>query len=198
MHRGACAVIALAALCVPAHSSEVCAVPDDFGLSDNDVARLEALETSRTRGLAGALRGLVADEQSVVADLFEGGLAPIDADLLVGKYQCRTIKLGGNLPLVVYQWFRCEINQEDATFTVRKITGSQNFFGVLMPAGDGYAYKGASTYGYEDQVLFYGDDATRDQVGCLSAVGEGQKHFVLELPAPPVESYHDVIEFVAE
>lgn len=193
--RAAIAGIVIAALCAPAIGDDACVVPDGFGLSQEDQTRLEALNTSRTRGLGAALRARSASERQVLANLFEAGLAPVDPAQLVGKYQCRTIKMGGGLPLVVYKWFQCEIGQEDATFTVRKLTGSQNFFGVLSPAGAGYAYKGAGVYGYEKQVRFYGDDATRNQVGCLSAVRQGNKHFVLELPMPKVESFHDVIEF---
>lgn len=198
MRRVALAFCAVAALSMPALSSDSCGVPESFGLSEEDASRLENLDTSRTRGLGAALRATDSNERAVVADLFEHGVAPVDQDLLVGKYQCRTIKMGGNLPLVVYRWFRCEINQEDATYTLRKITGSQNFFGVLEPAGSGYAYKGAGHYGYEDSVRFYGDDVDRNQVGCLSAVTKGQKHFMLELPFPRVESVHDVIEFKPE
>lgn len=195
MRRAAIAVFAMAALSLPVLSDENCVVPESFELSENDQSRLKNLETSRTRGLGGAMRSDNADERAVVAELFEPGVAPVDPDLLVGKYQCRTIKMGGLLPLVVYRWFQCEIGQEEAAFTVRKITGSQNFFGLLVPAGAGYAYRGAGHYRYEKQVRFYGDDPERDQVGCLSAVTKGNKHFMLELPFPKVESYHDVIEF---
>lgn len=194
MQRVAIACVVVAALCLPGFAYDSCSVPEGLGLSEADVSRLENLDTSRTRGLGNALRSDSADDRAVLAELFEPGVSYVNPELLVGTYDCRTIKLGGGLPLVVYQWFRCEIAQDGDTYTVRKLTGSQNFSGVLGPAGSGYAYKGAGFYGYEDPRA-YGDDPERDQVGCLSAVTKDNKHFMLELPFPRVESFHDVIEF---
>jgi len=191
------AAVALAALVlaapVNAQQSMLC-TSDGLDLSQSDASRLDNMFVSRTRGLGSAASADSTADRDTVASLFQSGLAPVDADLLPGAYDCRTIKMGGNLPLVVYQWFRCEIGQEDATLTIRKVTGSQNFFGTLEPQGAVYAYRGAGTYGREDQVRLYGDDPERNQVGCLSAVTKGNRHFVLELPFPMVESHHDVIE----
>ncbi len=194
MRRAALAVLLVAALCSSGIAYDACIVPDASRLTPEDVSRLENLDTSRTRGLGAAMRADNAADRAVVAELFEPGLAPVEPDLLVGTYQCRTIKMGNMLPLVVYQWFRCEISATPAGFAIRKLTGSQNFSGTLMPAGSGYAYRGALSYGYEDDVTLYDTDAARDQVGCLSAVTKGNRHFVLELPFPKVESFHDVIE----
>ena len=194
MRRAVLAVLLVAALCSSGVAYDACIVPDASGLTPDDVSRLENLDTSRTRGLGAAMRSNDAADRAVVADLFAPGLAPVEADLLAGTYQCRTIKMGNMLPLVVYQWFRCEVSATQAGFAIRKLTGSQNFSGALMPAGSGYAYRGALSYGYEDQVTLYDDDAARNQVGCLSAVTKGSRHFLLELPFPEVESFHDVIE----
>lgn len=186
-------VIIASIFAAPVYAQPLCSTPP-VGLSEDDASRFDNMDTSRMRGLGAALRFEHGADRAVVADLFSSGLAPVDADLLVGTYQCRTIKMGGMLALTVYQWFRCEIGREDNTYTIRKITGSQNFFGTLTPSGSGYAYRGASHYGYEKQIRLYGADAQYDQVGCLSAVTKGHQHFVLELPFPKVESHHDVIE----
>lgn len=185
------------AFAAPALAYDACSVPADFKLTEKDTSRLSNLDTSRTRGLGAALRSESAADRGDVAELFDSGLAPVDPDLLPGAYRCRTIKMGGNGPaLVVYQWFQCEITEQGEGFAVGKVTGSQNFNGVLVPAGAGYAYRGALTYGYEDTPVRYGENAERNQVGCLSAVTKGNRHFVLELPFPVFESFHDVIEFV--
>ncbi|MCB1518218.1 MAG: DUF4893 domain-containing protein [Hyphomicrobiaceae bacterium] len=160
----------------------------------DDISRMDNFYTSRTRGLGAALAAESDAEQKIVSELFESGLAPVDETLLPGNYECRTIKMGGISPLVVYSWFRCEIRPEEAVYTIRKTTGSQNFFGVLRKRNDLFVYQGASSYGYEDGVRLYGDDEERNQVGCLSAVTKGNRHFILELPFPRFESYHDVIE----
>ena len=190
------AILAIVGLGARAHAYEFCTVPKTIGLSDNDVSRLENLVTSRTRGLGGALRSENAADRASVAQLFEPGVPYAEPSLLAGDYRCRTIKLGGDLsPLTIYQWFSCRINEaSEGTFTIEKLTGSQNFSGTLYPAGSGFAYKGASFYGYEDGARRYGDDPEQDQVGCLSAVTKDNQHFILELPFPPVESAHDVVE----
>ena len=97
----------------------------------DDISRMDNFYTSRTRGLGAALAAESDAEQKIVSELFESGLAPVDETLLPGNYECRTIKMGGISPLVVYSWFRCEIRPEEAVYTIRKTTGSQNFFGVL-------------------------------------------------------------------
>ena len=183
----------MAATPVFAQQSMLCNA-GDLGVTEDDASRLENLFISRTRGLAAAITGENADEREVASTLFESGLAPVTEELLPGRYQCRTIKMGGISQLIVYDWFQCEIQPEEAVYTIRKITGSQNFFGILRPQGGVYTYQGASTYGYEDQVRMYGDDEERNQVGCLSAVTKDNRHFVLELPFPRLESFHDVIE----
>jgi len=194
MKRAVIAAMLVTALCSSGIAYDACVVPEKSGLTPEDVSRLDNLDTSRTRGLGAAMRSDNAADRAVIAELFEPGVAALDPTLLAGDYQCRTIKMGYGLPLVIYQWFSCEISAIDGGYTLRKLTGSQNFSGTLMPAGSGYAYRGALSFGYEDHVTVYGEDAERDQVGCLSAVTKGNKHFMLELPFPKVESFHDVIE----
>jgi len=180
------------------HGSETaCTIPKKINLSVRDNTRLARLEISRSTGLAAALVAENSGERAVVASLFENGFKPIvDRYALAGKYKCRTIKLGGIGPLVVYGWFSCEIGAKDGAQTILKTSGSQRFSGQLFAAGNGLAYKGALHYGYESEVKNYGDDEKRDQVGCLSALDTRARHLVLELPMPYYESEHDVIEMV--
>jgi len=182
-----------AAAAVEQISGEPCAATVAMGLTERDEYRISHLTTSRTQGLAEAMRSDTARDRDLLAEMFAGGLSPLGR-VATGKYQCRTIKLGGNVPLVVYQRFSCEIGQEDATYTLRKLTGSQNFFGTLTPAGAGFLYKGALNYGYEKQVVAYGTNKDRDQVGCLTKDYEDGGRLLLELPMPVFESRHDVIE----
>lgn len=182
----------------PAFAQASCVITQEHGLSAADQKRMAGLEQARLQGLGQAMTGENANERSVVADLFGAGITPVD-ELPLGAYQCRTIKLGGNLPLVVYGWFKCEIKLEADGVHVRKLTGSQNFSGMLLASGDesgSLIYRGASYYGYEGPGRAYGDDPERDQVGCFNAVAGNDARFVLELPLPVVESLHDVIEFV--
>ncbi len=172
-----------------------CTDPDPaLGLTELDIERLQGLEESRRTGLEAAEGGEIASERAVIEALYADALQPVEPEEVEGRYQCRTIKMGGLVPLVVYGWFRCSITPEEQAFTVTKLTGSQNFTGTLFPQEDGsYLYRGAGHYADEAQRA-YGDDSERDQVGCFWAV-EGERHFILELPSPQFESEHDVIEF---
>jgi hypothetical protein len=102
-------VLALAALPAPvlAEGTAPCAAPEGI-LSERDAARLAGLEWSRLRGLAAALTEPDGKARQAVAGLYANGLAPA-SDLPEGDYHCRTIKLGGISPLVVYQVFDCTI-----------------------------------------------------------------------------------------
>jgi len=176
-------------------SGEPCAVPDNFELSTRDIDRIEHLVASRTRGLGAAMASENANERTVVSDLFAGGLLPTE-NISPGQYRCRTIKMGGLGPLVVYGYFRCEIRTGDTTLTIQKTTGSQRLFGTLTPAGGGLLYRGALHYGYEDQVVPYGANPERDQVGCMVRNSKDDSRYLLELPSPQYESYHDVLELI--
>ena len=173
-----------------------CDVTDWPQLQPRDEARMSRLELSRTKGLAAALGSSNNADRELVSDLFDEDFVPIKDMYEIGKkYRCRTIKLGGITDITIYQWFNCEFNPEGKVLTIRKTTGSQNFFGVLVPAGNGLSYSGALNYGYESVHKLYGEDEERNQVGCLSAKDKNMNRLVLELPEPKFESVHDVILF---
>lgn len=176
-------------------AGSACSPIAEMQLTDRDTYRIEHLTSSRTAGLAEALRAESAEDRASVSELFSNGLYPI-SDMPEGDYQCRTIKLGGLSEVVVYQWFTCEISRADGVLHIAKTSGSQNFSGTLTPAGSGLLYRGALTYGYETEATGYGENAERDQVGCVTKDAEDGMHFVLELPYPVFESRHDVIELV--
>lgn len=172
-----------------------CPQPQNVQLEDRDVARLTGLLTSRTMGLGEAMASPEADQRAALSSVFGRELSHPDS-VELGNYKCRTMKLGGLGPLVVYGWFDCVVNAEDAAITLRKTTGSQQMFGLLYETKRGFLYRGALKYGYEDHLTFYGTDPERDQVGCLSQIGEQPGYYVLELPSPVFESTHDVLEMV--
>ena len=193
------AVLGIIGMIVPVAGQEApgqstnCAVTAENGLSGHDVGRMERLLDSRTRGLAEALRAPDGGHRALLASLFETGLQSI-SDVPVGRYQCRTLKLGGLGALTVYGWFECEVSKSPDGMMLNKITGSQNFTGQLLSANNSLLFKGAGYYGYENPRA-YGDNAERDLAGCFSAVSGSSGHFVLEFPEPRFESRHDVIEF---
>jgi hypothetical protein len=97
-------------------------VPEGVQLTEKDRQRISHLVASRTRGLGAAASGETAADRAVVSALFEFDLTPI-SEMPTGAYQCRTIKMGGMVPLAVYKYFRCEVGAEDAVLTLLKTTG---------------------------------------------------------------------------
>jgi len=170
-----------------------CTLPEGAALEARDRARLEALAESRLRGLAAALLSPSEVERAAIAGLYEPATTVPDAEAIAGTYRCRTVKLGGLLPATVYDFFACRIAAGADGITISKTSGSQRFSGSLEPAADGLVYRGALHYG-DEAPIGYGEDAERDQVGCLVALPDGRLR--LDLPSPQFESVHDAIELV--
>ena len=187
------ALVLLALICAPLQA-KACAVPADSALSADDAARLDNAQTTRLRAMGEALMAESAADRAALSALF----APGGEDLTTipdGKYRCRTLKLGGMLPLTVYGYFECAIS--DGGTRIEKLTGSQRFTGTLTSTDDGLTYIGALHYG-DEAPQAYGADAERNQVGCLYHVTGLAPLYRLEIPEPYFESRLDVIELVGK
>lgn len=180
-----------ALLALPMVAPLACTVPDQISLTDADNQRMIQFQSSRTRGLGEAMLGEIEAERAIVASLYSPGLEVIDA-VPDGKYRCRTIKLGGLLPLVTYNYFGCRISEEGVK--IEKVSGSQRFTGSLTANYDGIFYQGALHYN-DDPANAYSADEEFNQVGCVYKI-TGEDRYILEMPLPLRESTHDVIELV--
>jgi hypothetical protein len=157
--------------------------------SSFDQSRLARLDEARGRGLA----------ESGGAGAAQDALnAPATGAPITGTWRCRTIKLGGMTPQVVYSWFRCRVFEHDGALRFEKISGSQRMGGTLYPEGSGYVYLGASwvkgeaLHGYSGNGASFGAHATPDdQIGQMTATANGAR---LEMPYPVQESIFDVVE----
>jgi len=168
-----------------------------------DVERLGRIAESRAKGLDEASRGKPSDF-TAIRSILAAGTVPASERRLIGTWRCRTLKLGGMTPAVVYGWFKCRIAPaQDGRLAFEKLSGSQRTLGTLYPNGDGLVYLGASyvtAYGPAEKKPVYsgggastGADATPDdQIGLLSLTYDGRAR--LELPYPLQESTFDVIE----
>lgn len=170
--------------------------------SSADVQRLNALAESRAKGLDEASRGNPAD-LAAIRSVLQSGTTSASATKLTGTWRCRTMKLGGITPDVVYSWFRCRISERSGRLFFEKLSGSQRTSGYLYPEGPGFVYLGASyvtAYGpAEKPPVYSGGGASAgaavtpdDQIGMLSLLYDGRAR--LELPYPVQESTFDVIE----
>lgn len=164
-------------------------------LSADDRQRLETFDSVRGEAI-GAARD--SDDKAAVATLeqiLSGKPQAIrGATDLAGSWRCRVAKLGGTLPLVVYDWFRCRITDDASGLRLDKVSGSQRTAGTFYDGAnpDRLTYVGTSYYGYEGKPKPYGKDAERGQVAYLVRVGPDRLR--LEFPSPRFESQFDIME----
>ena len=155
-----------------------------------DQGRLARLDEARSRGLA------EAGDNPALHEALDA--QPVSGGSLEGNWRCRTIKLGGMTPSMVYSWFRCRVSDRGGALVFEKLNGSQLMAGTLYPEAGGYFYLGASwvkgerPHRYSGNGASVGEAATPDdQIGMLTATANGAR---LELPYPLQESTFDVIE----
>jgi len=163
-----------------------------------DVQRLAQLAQSRQKGIDEAQAAAPSD-LAAIRSVLEAGVVPASPHALAGNWHCRTLKLGGLTPAVVYSWFTCRITDKGGTLAFEKLTGSQRTSGALYPDGEGFVYLGASyvtgekPHPYSGNRAGAGSDTTPDdQIGRLTLLYDGRAR--LELPYPTRESTFDVIE----
>jgi hypothetical protein len=162
-----------------------------------DQDRIGKLQESRSKALGEAAAG---SDMGAIHAVLDPAPTPTSEGALAGSWRCRTIKMGGITPSVVYTWFACRISDRGGHLWFQKITGSQRTQGWLYPNGDGtFVYLGASSVGPEKPHNYSGNGASvgasatpDDQIGVLSAMGDG--HARIEMPYPVQESTFDVIE----
>lgn len=162
-----------------------------------DVNRIAKLDEARAKGLTEAEAG--SDMATIHAVLDP---APQNASEreLTGRWRCRTIKLGGLTPDVVYGWYACRISQRDGGLYFEKLTGSQRLSGALYARDEGgYVLLAATNVKGEPQHRYSGNHPSvgaaatpDDAVGVLTAIGPGRAR--IEFPYPMQESTFDVIE----
>ena len=157
------------------------------------------MDESRAKGLDEASRGAPAADLAVIHSVLDAEAVDASSSPLGGNWRCRTIKLGGITPDVVYGWFRCRISLKGGAPYFEKLTGSQRTSGFLYPQGGGFVYLGASYVTGEKPHRYSGNGAEAgagatpdDQIGLLSLLTDGRAR--LELPYPLQESTFDVIE----
>lgn len=172
--------------------------PSDFEehLSESDRGRIARFDEALGRATVQAVKGAAIEDLAALQTAIGGETLPMPEGPLLGDWRCRTIKIGGNLPLVVYTFFDCRIERGADGLRLVKLSGSQRNSGRLFElSGDAWGYAGALHYADEAQKS-YGADPERNMVGRL--VRNGADRMWLGLPEPAVESIFDVLEMVRE
>jgi Domain of unknown function (DUF4893) len=165
--------------------SKLITAPDKARLADFGKVRAEAIAEAKNAGAP-------ADVATLDAILAGKSLAFSEKFDLTGNWQCRTVKLGGNLPLTVYGWFKCRVSDDGSGWKLEKLTGSQRTAGAFYTDSDTrLTYLGVLYYA-DEKPKKYGTDPDRDQVAY--AVRPDKNRVRLEFPSPKYESKLDVIE----
>ena len=157
-----------------------------------DKTRLDKYGETRKEALAEAKAGDPAEVKQLDALLAKPLVAFSDKDL-TGNWQCRTIKAGGPLPLVIYGWFKCKVTDDGSGWRLEKISGSQRTKGRFFDDGEKRAIYLGSAYVNSDPAKPYGSGPQTDQVGY--AFRNNASQWRIEFPAPYYESKLDIIEF---
>lgn len=157
-----------------------------------DKARLEAYDKARNEALQVARTGAPADVAVLDQMLARPLLSVPDFDM-AGNWQCRTIKAGGDVPLVIYGWFRCRVSDDGSGWQLEKLSGSQRTKGRFYDDGEKRSIYLGSGFIAGDKPTAYGSGPDTDQIGY--AFRSGPAEWRIEFPAPAYESKLDIVEF---
>jgi len=182
------AAIGLFCFALPAHADgEVQKI-----ITPADKVRLDKYGETRKAALEEAKAGDPAEVSELNALLAKPLVAFSDKDL-TGNWQCRTIKVGGISPLVIYGWFKCKVTDDGSGWRLEKVSGSQRTKGRFFDDGEKRAIYLGSLSVNDDPAKPYGSGPQSDQVGY--AFRNSASEWRIEFPAPYYESKLDIMEF---
>lgn len=157
-----------------------------------DTARLEAYNQTLAGALETARANGVASDIAAVDAVVGAEALSFDGLDLTGRWQCRTMKLGGAAGLVVYRWFACEVTDDGSGWRLTKLTGSQRTVGRFFTESDTRLTYLGSFYVAGETPKAYGSGPETDQAGYATRTGE--RSWWIGLPKPYYESEFDILE----
>ncbi|HUG61657.1 MAG TPA: DUF4893 domain-containing protein [Methylomirabilota bacterium] len=164
----------------------------DTVLSLEDKRRLAAFDRTRATAIVEARRN--GDPRAVDAldAILAGTPQRVLGESLSGDYRCRLAKLDGILPVIVYSWFRCTIEEDGPGYRLTKVSGSQRTTLRFIDEGETRLIAYGAGYYQDEQPKRYGEDPDRNQVGYLVKPEGGR--YRIEFPLPTLESRFDILE----
>ncbi len=189
--RGVAAFALSLALTLPATAQEA--------LRPQDAARLAGYSTSIGEALVQALAGGAPQDVAALTKALSGTPDIAFDETLAGPWKCRTIKMGGAAPLVVYTPFECIFEIAGGGFAFEKLSGSQRTKGVIqlregraIYVGVGYV-AGQNPPAYADLPADFNSDGTvQTQIAVLERISPTRARLLF--PSPAVESDFDILE----
>jgi hypothetical protein len=164
-----------------------------------DRQRLDRFATTFGDAMLQALSGGAATDVAALTGALSGTPQIAFDESLPGDWKCRTMKLGGNTPLVVYTNFTCRFSIGSQGFDFEKLSGSQRTKGSILLRdgraiylGVGFA-AGQTPSAYQDLPAdFQSDGAIQTQIAVFERISSTRAR--LMFPAPAVESDFDILE----
>ena len=158
-------------------------------IREPDRSRLARLSGAWEQALADVAAAEASAELAAlwpVADPAAPGQGPLPA---AGSYRCRTIRLGWHqsadrqVPAIQTEaWGPCQLQPDGILLRLSTAPAAQQFIGRLYPDVDRLVFLGSVRLADDRGQLRYGEDRDRDQLGVLTALGDG--HWRLALPWP--------------
>ena len=169
--------------------------------SDEDVARIEALDAAWSEALGAARRAGFSRQVAKEGALLDPDAALPRAAPPPGSYLCRWIRLGPSEgksgAYAAFKPFFCNVGVNNDQLSITKQTGSERPAGYLWEeegSSKRLVFLGSLALGNEDAPLGYGEDPTRDMAGVFERVAPFRYRLVI--PRPRGTSKLDVIELV--
>lgn len=184
-------ILALLACIVPAAAHATGEI--ESIITDADRERLAAFEETKEQAVEEAREGGSAQDLAILDGILSAEHISFSGFDMTGKWQCRTIKVGGLAKLVVYGWFDCEVTDDGSGWFLRKLSGSQRTQGRFFTDSDTrLTYLGAGSIN-DEKAPPYGSGPESDQAGYAFRTGEEEWH--IAFPAPHYESKFDILQF---
>lgn len=158
-----------------------------------DKARLGSYDVTKADAIDAATKGGSADDVATLNAILAKQPVSFQGFDLTGDWQCRTIKLGGPAPLVIYGWFKCKVTDDGSGWQLEKLSGSQRTKGRFYTESDTRLHYIGSYFVAGETPKPYGSGPETDQVGFTYRTGDTE--WRIEFPAPYYESKLDILEF---
>lgn len=178
-------------------------LPDGSMLRADDLRRLTALDRSYGEALRQAMADAAPGELDQLVSALRG--APMSVAeakaAMPGEWSCQMMKVGGGLPLTIYQPFACRADGGgEGGGGFHKLTGSQRTKGKLFDWESRLIYVGTG-YTWDREPIPYADlpdvvDGSSDvqmlpEVGVVELTGPDRGRIIF--PAPYLESVMNVL-----
>lgn len=162
-------------------------------ITQHDRARLDEYDATRAKAIAEAEKTDSKADFKRFREILDRPELSFQGFDMTGEWQCRTIKAGGLVALVIYDWFRCRVTDDGSGWMLEKLSGSQRTKGRFFTDSDTRLTYLGSYFVAGDEPPAYGGGPETDQAGY--AFRGGESRWRIEFPAPARESVLDVLEF---